>query len=177
MDAMAWAIRVASWLLMAAPIAAGGWLGHRVLKNRWGLNAGMTLGAVVGLALVLRSFQEPLSQGNPTLQITVPSNFAHESVIVISDSSATQEVIWSGGHALLAVPKSGVVRLKTLGVLDGHEVDARLDRKAYSAYGTLNLDGARLTFYNFAYDRKEPALDLMPQAELAKYVREREAER
>jgi hypothetical protein len=176
MDTMALAIRVASWILVALPIAIGGWLGRRWLKNRVGLNIGMIVGSLVGVGLDLWFFHESISQPAPVLEIHAPADFAHESVILIEDPRTRTEVVWSRGHAQLDVPKSGVVRLKTLGVLDGHDIEARLNSQNYYGYGSMNFERTRLAMFNFAYHPQEPDIGLMSDEALLAYVHEREAE-
>jgi hypothetical protein len=177
MNAMALTIRIASWVAMAVPVVIGGWVGRRWLKGRLGLNVGMLVGSVLGVGLDLWFFHESISQPTPVLQIHAPSDFAHESVILIEDPRSNNEVAWSGGRGELAVPRSGVVRLKTLGLLYGHLIQAQLNGQDYYHFGSMTVEGAPLATFNFAYYAKEPALDLMSTEALAAYIRDRESER
>jgi hypothetical protein len=112
----------------------------------------------------------------PLLEVVVPAGYAHETVILVSDPSSRQELVWHDGKARLVVPKSGVVRLKTLGLIDGHLFEAQLNGRNYWSFGVTNLNGHRIADFNFSEAQKERPLDLMSEAELARFIHDRETE-
>ncbi|HEU4536101.1 MAG TPA: hypothetical protein VFS00_18380, partial [Polyangiaceae bacterium] len=99
-------------------------------------------------------------------------------------------VAWTGvdapflsRHGRNAVPKSGVVRVRDLGPIDGGDVSARLST-GQTSWGRAALNAppavgpSRLVAFNFVpYPGAEPDLGALEPAALAALLREREAER
>jgi len=115
-------------------------------------------------------------QEAPLLQMTAPKGYTHTSVVLIGDPSVSEELVWTDGKANITVPRSGVVRLKSLGLIDSEQIEARLDGKDYWRVGVTNLHGARVAMFRFADDHAEPALNLLLESEIAKYLHERESD-
>ena len=102
--------------------------------------------------MLLRAFGE--SYTSPDLQLTfaVPSDLAHEPVILIEDPSSPRELKWMGGshpcsigRGVLAVPRSGIVRAQTLALVAERYNYARLsDGRSYRSYVATQLDSARV---------------------------------
>ena len=112
----------------------------------------------------------------PLLQLAAPKGYTHTSVVLIGDPSASEELVWNDGKASIAVPTSGVVRLKSLGLVDSEQIEAQLDGKDYWRAGVANLHGARVAMFCFSDDQDEPALNLLLESEIAKHLNERESE-
>lgn len=137
------------------------------------------LATVAGLALMLCACVEPARTARPEaplLQMVAPKGYAHASVVLIGDPSVTEELVWANGKASIAVPKSGVVRLKSLGLVDSEQIEAQLDGRDYWRAGVVNLRGERVVMFRFSDDHSEPAINLLLESELAKYLNERESE-
>lgn len=137
------------------------------------------LASFAGVVLVLCGCAESARSARtaaPLLQLTAPTGYAYASVILIADPSASEELVWADGKARISVPKSGVVRLKSLGLVDSEEIEAQLDGKDYWRVGAANLHGARVAMFRFAEDQTEPAINLLLESELATYLTERERE-
>jgi hypothetical protein len=137
------------------------------------------LACVGGVVLALCACAESARSARtaaPLLQMAAPRDYTHASVILIGDPTATEELEWTDGKARLAVPKSGVVRLKSLGLVDSGQIEAQLDGKDYWRVGAANLHGARVAMFRFSEDEKEPAINHLLESELAKYLSERESE-
>jgi hypothetical protein len=170
------------WFILAIGCAAFfGWLGHRVFKGR--KNAA-TVGAGLGFALVFYSPLNPAERERvptPLVHIDVPADFKHDTVIFIHDPTAKAEIVWSkGNEGRIVSPKSGVIRVKSLGPLDSQESRALLSNGKQD-WGLLNSnldgDGARIVVYDFAQNgSSEGQMGTMSNADAARYVRHREAE-
>jgi hypothetical protein len=169
------------WYAIALVSATlGGWLAHRFSKGSKPATIG---GVALGLALV---FYNPLRDLNsrvrlsPTMHIEVPANFEHDTVIFITDSKATAEIDWSEetSEGRIASPKSGVIRVKSLGRFAFHESRALLSNGRQD-WGRFNsyINGAPFMVYDFKRDgASEPQVGLMSDAEVVRYFRERESE-
>lgn len=169
------------WYAIALLSAAlCGWLAHRFSKGSRPATIG---GVVLGLALV---FYNPLRDVNsrprrlPMMHIDVPANFKHDTVILITDPNATTVIDWSEetGEGRIASPKSGVIRVKSLGKFAFHESSALLSNGRHD-WGRFNsyIDGAPFMVYDFQQNGdSQPAVDLMSDAEVVRYFRQRESE-
>ena len=167
------------WYLIG--IAAGaffGWLGYRVSKGRRIAAIG---GVLFGFAVVFYSAgRNDYSKTEllPLVHIEVPKPFQHDTVIFIVDPKAPTEIIWSkDGEGHVAAPKSGIIRVKSLGPLEHHEShallsDGRRDWEMFDSY----LDGTNFLVFGFTQQVTQPRIDLMSDAEVAEYLRKREAE-
>jgi hypothetical protein len=113
---------------------------------------------------------------SPQLTITAPTEFAHESVVLIEDPAASQELTWVHGEAQLAVPKSGVARLKSLGPAGRELINATLNGRRYWHSSGGPLHGRPVLILNFEDRSKEPAPDLQSEAKFKQFLRERETE-
>ena len=155
-----------------------GWVAERTLQKR---NAGRIAGAAFGIALSVLPWQQWLAgPPHPSLTIEVPADFKHELVIFLTDPNVDTEIQWdeSKNRARIKAPKSGVIRLKSLGRLDNQLTYAHLSN-GKTNWGLTNTDvhGARLVAYEFNYDsRTEQDLGLMSENEVAELIRKREAE-
>lgn len=134
------------------------------------------LATFAGLLLGLSACAESKKPIAPLLlQMTAPAGYTHASVILISDPNAAQELVWAGSLTHITVPKSGIVRLKSLGAIDSYGIEAQLDGKDYWRVGSANLHGARVAMFRFWEDSSEPAIDLLLESELERYLDERES--
>jgi hypothetical protein len=121
------------------------------------------------------------------LTLDIPADFAHESVVLITDPSVSNAVVWSGGdwpfsvkQGHIAVPKSGIVRVKNLGIIDGHVVDAMLsDGRIGREFTVAEIDSGRAASFNFVEEdkRTEPAMAVANSPTFSAYIRGRESER
>lgn len=137
------------------------------------------LASLGGMVLALSGCAEsakPPRTALPLLQMAAPRAYTHASVILIGDPSSNEELVWIDGKARLAVPMSGVVRLKSLGLVDSEPIEAQLDGKDYWRVGAANLHGERVAMFRFSEDQTEPAINLLLESELAQYLAERERE-
>ena len=171
--------------MLALPAFIGGWLGRRLLKNRLGRGLGTALGGGVGVLWVLYTFYENISVPRPQLTIDVPAGFAHDSVIFITDPKSPAEVTWQKQgwlfpalYGRIAVPSFGVLRLRTLGVIDGGAVQSVLSDGRRDWGGSAQfVDGARVVSIEFApYDESRDNASMKNGAAFAAYVHAREAE-
>lgn len=112
----------------------------------------------------------------PLLQMTAPTGYAHASVILIGDPRASEELVWADGNAQISVPSSGIVRLKSLGLINSEPIEAQLGGKDYWRVGAANLGDTRVAMFRFSEGKNEPAINLLLESELAKYLSERESE-
>jgi hypothetical protein len=169
------------WYLIG--IASGsffGWLGYRFSKRRKLAAFG---GVLFGLAAA--SYFAPhddYSQGEllPLVHIDVPLPFRHDTVIFIVDPKAANEIVWSkDGEGHVTAPKSGIIRMKSLGPLEHHESHALLldGRRDWEMFDSYLADGTNFLLFGFTQEGTQPSLSLMSDAEVAEYLRKREAER
>lgn len=196
MEALALAIAAASLALVAVPAVVFGSLGYVALRKRAGAAGavgavlGALLGAGAGALAVTATFFESTWSPPIALRLDVPAGFRHEWVVLIADPAASADVAWGGVDApflsrqgRLAVPMSGVVRVRDLGVLDGGDVEATLStgQKQWGRAGLNAPPGVgpgRLVAFSFApYPGREPDLGALDPAALGALLREREAER
>lgn len=168
------------WYLTALVCSAcfGGWLGHRISKGHKRATVG---GMFVGLALV---FYSPLNDVTPRphvaplVHIAVPADFKHDTIIFLTDPYATAEIAWSGtGEGQIVAPTSGVIRVKSLGLIDNQTSRALLSDGRYN-WGLFNsqVGGARFVVYDFNRVSSKPDVGLMSDDEVTTYFREREAQ-
>jgi hypothetical protein len=193
MAGLALAIGAACIALVFAPAAIGGVLGYLALRGRvgaFGALLGGLLGAGAGALAVTATFFESTWSPPQTLLLEVPAGFAHEWVVLIADPTASADVAWGGfdapftsRRARLAVPSSGVLRVRDLGPLDGADVEAFLSTgKRQGGRASLNappgVGPGRLAAFHFAsYPGREPDLGSLAPAALAARLRALEAER
>jgi hypothetical protein len=193
MEGLAIAIAAASLAMVVVPAALGGVLGYLALRKHQGAVGalvGALLGGAGGVLGVTATFFESTWSPPPSLTIEVPPGFGHEWVVFIADPSAGATITWAGfdapftsRHARVAVPASGVVRVRELGLLDGGGVRARLST-GVDATGSASkgappgVGPGRLVAYVFApYPGREPDLGSLDPAALGALLRAREAER
>lgn len=134
-------------------------------------------GAVlVGMfALLCACSQQRSRPVAPLLEVVVPADFVHETVLLVADASSQNEIDWQNGKARLVVPKSGVVHLRSLGLIDGQLFEAQLHGKNHWGFGVTNLRGNRVAELNFSEVLKERSIGLMSEAELERLITDREA--
>lgn len=168
------------YVMIVACALLFGWLGHRTIKK---FNVGAFVGAIVGIVL---AFQQPVQRWiepppeHPRLIIEVPTDFKHELVIFLTDPSVDTQIQWDepSNEGRIKAPKSGIVRLHSLGRIDNQLTYARLSN-GKTNWGLTNSDvhGARLVAYRFNYDFKtEVDFGLLTEDEAAEFIRKREAE-
>ena len=120
---MALAIMIAMILIVSIPGVVLGAIGYVVGKKRadgerkGGLVfgcGGFVLGAALGVLGVVLTFYEDTFE--PTMALQTPAGFAHDSVIILEDPTASTRLDWNTtrSEARLASPASGVVRLADL---------------------------------------------------------------
>jgi hypothetical protein len=182
MHTLVLAMGITSGLMLALPARFCAQLGGRL----WKLRGAGACGAGAALLWALHGCFEGISPP-PQLTIHVPSGFAHDTVIFITDPTASQEVRWSRagrvfavqrGH--IAVPQSGVVRVRTLGLIDAATPEATLSdgRAAWSRW-EFSIDGVRAASFSFTRSgaSREPEPALLHSRAWLDYVHAREAER
>ena len=136
MDGLALAIVLASLCILIAPALVFGSLGYVAARKRRGW-LGALIGVVIGLGAgavgVVATFMESTWDPPGELTLEVPPGFAHEWVLILADPTVSTEIDWRGldvplmaRTASLAVPPSGVVRVRALGMVDGGDVRAQL---------------------------------------------------
>lgn len=193
MEGLAIAIAVASLAIVVVPAGLGGVLGYVALRKRQGALgalAGALLGGAGGVLGVTATFFEDTWSPPPSLTIEAPPGFAHEWVVFIADPSAGTAITWTGvdapftsRRARIAVPASGVLRVRDLGRIDGGGVRARL-ATGVEATGAVakpappGIGPGRFVAYGFApYPGREPDLGSLEPGALEALLRAREAER
>ena len=157
-----------------------GWVGHRTLKK---FNVGAFVGAILGIVIAIQGPVRLWIAGppeSPRVTIDVPADFKHELLIFITDPRVDTEIQWdeSRNEARIKAPKSGVIRLQSLGRLDNQLTFARLSNgKTNWGLENMNVRGARLVAYDFRYTPPPGSdLGLMSEDEVAELIRKREAE-
>ncbi len=168
------------WYLIA--IAAGallGWLGYRLSKGHKLAAVG---GVLVGLVVAFYAAgREDYSRTVrlPLVHIEVPLPFHHDTVIFIVDPKASTEIVWSkDGEGHVRAPKSGIIRVKSLGPLEHHDSLALLSdgRRNWGLFDSYLEDGTNFLVYGFTEHGMQPRIGLMSDAEVAEYLRKRETE-
>lgn len=196
MEALALAILGASVCMVVVPALVVGALGWFLGRGRHGWAFGLMgamLGGLVGCVAVAATFFEDAWSPPATVEIEAPPGFAHEWVYLVGDPSSSLELDWRGidapftsRHARLTVPRSGVVRVRALGVLDGGHVDATLSIAGGPAAPSMGRSGlalppgfgsGRMVAFGFApYPGTEPEPPVDPAA-LAARITSLEQER
>jgi hypothetical protein len=182
LNGLAAAIAVAALALLLGGAALGfalargvgrakGWTGART-------RAVASLAAAAGLALgglaVVATFFESTFEPPPRLELAVPAGYAHVWTVLLEDPRAPDALRWEGAslpfaqrRAALAVPPSGIVRVRDLGDARGRgDLDVRWSdgHVANGIGGGPAPEGTGATAY-VAVDRAEPGAS-GPGAEL-----------
>lgn len=196
MEGLALAIFGAMICMVVVPALFFGGLGWLALRGQYGWVGGLVgaaLGVGVGAIAVTMTFFEDTWSPPRLLELEVPAGFAHEWVYVVGDPAVSTEVAWSGvslpftsPRGRVSVPRSGVVRVRSLAHLDGERVDAVLVRGGGSgprnvSFAALTLPPAagsgRVVAFGFApWPGREPEPPSDPDA-LAARIAELERER
>lgn len=190
-DGMATGIMLAMICILAVPVSLFGAIGYLVFRQKkgWGwLGAllGVGLGVLLGVVGVGFTFYEDTMSPPPHIEIDVPEGFAHEWVFFLEDPTSSTEITWGGlwsPSARISVPRSGVVRVRALGQLDGGNTQATLsDGRPHNGFSGLNLPaalgGGRMVAYCFVgWPGREPDVSTMDEATLTARITELEAER
>jgi hypothetical protein len=196
MEGLALAILGASVCMLIVPALVVGALGWFVARGRHGAIGaivGALLGAVIGCIAVTATFFEDVWSPPAIVAIDAPAGFAHEWVYVVGDPTVSTELDWRGidapfmaRHTTLTVPRSGVVRVRSLDRLDGGHVEATLSIAGSPARPSMGRAGlslphgfgsGRVVAFGFApYPGREPEPPVDPAA-LAARVTELERER
>lgn len=168
------------YVIGTAAAALFGWLGYRLSKRRKLAAIG---GVLLGLAVAFWwSGRQDYSQGAvllPLVNIQIPEQYQYETVIFIVDPKASTEIAWSkDGEGHVTAPKNGIIRVKSLGPLEHHDSRAALSdgRWNWGQFDSYLKDGTNFLVFDFAEVEKPPRLDLLSDAEVAEYLRKREAE-
>ena len=189
MDGLALAIAAASLCMLLVPGLLGATLGYFALRKRarW---VGVVIGFVIGIGLgglaVAATFFESTFSPPDELSIDAPG-LRHETVIFVEDAHAPSAVEWTGsrlpfssriGH--VAVPASGVLRVRSVDWIGGREVRARLvtgmAEQSLSVRDVPPL--GRVVVFGFApYPGTEADPAVLDPPSLLALIREREAER
>lgn len=188
-EGLAAAILLAMICMVVVPagvFAVLGWFATRK-KNGWvGALSGAAVGVLIGGGLIAYTFYgEELTRTQ--LEFTVPSDFAHDWVVLMEDPASTAEITWSrdglAPEGTLTVPSNGVVRLRTLDGVTGEDVEARLadGRPAWGSIARPNvpeLGSGSLVMYSFRQfgDETEPDFQNMVDDEIVARIRALEAE-
>ena len=191
-DGLAAAIFGAMICMVLLPASLLGGVGYLLARRRrWiGALVGVAIGLSGGALAVLGTFYESTWSPPPTLTVDVPPGFAHEWVYVVSDPRVTTELAWTGHdlpftsrHADIAVPRSGVVRLRSVESLENGAIEATLTHPGGTsphsvAFAALTLPtGGRVIAIGFArWPGREPEPSGDPDA-LAARITALEAER
>jgi hypothetical protein len=137
-------IFLACVLLVVVPAAFGFWVAR---KNTSAQNpyralviaASVALGLVAGGLAVIATFFESTWSPAPRVELVLPTQFDHDWVILLETPGASRTLTWSGVEApfsgkktVVEVPTSGVVRVQSLAVVAGGNVDARTREGAQS---------------------------------------------
>jgi hypothetical protein len=196
LDDLAAVIFLACVLLVVVPAAFGFWVAR---KNTSAQNpyrvlviaASVALGLVAGGLAVVASFFESTWSPAPRVELALPAQFDHDWVILLETPSASRTLTWSGVEApfsgkktVVDVPASGVVRVQSLAVVAGGNVEARTRGGAQSdgsgsgpgptALGATSYLALSLP-RNAASLRRLAAPPFGDTASFANYIREREA--
>ena len=194
-------LAAAIFAVMAVMIAGGFavfFLIGRLIGRRLGLGPGKRLmaGLVLGLAgigvgvlAVIATFYEGTWAPPPAIRLDVPPGFAHRQVILLEDPTASRVLVWRGVEApfrgksaVIAVPASGIVRVRDIGMIAGRgDIAVTWSDGAWA--GGLSAGPAPPSLGARSYvallrsgASAVPAEDLPfdPEA-LARYIRQREA--
>jgi len=180
MQGLAIAIGLGCLLMLLVPSAALALLARRFIGPGYTI-AGALVGFAIGAVAMMATFFESTFSPPLTLAAQTPADFAHEWVVLVADGAT--EITWTGSSlpftsrtAHVKVPASGVVHVKTLGDIDGGDINGRLPRGAMSVgRGTVNLGGKRVVMFCFVpWPGKEPDLGQLTENELAARLAELE---
>lgn len=134
MGGVAAAIVIVAVLMVAVGFAIAFWLGRKFARMRgWppsrvglaGVLSGLG-GMAIGVAAVSATFLESSWSPPPRLEIAVPAGYSRPWTILLEDPRAPATLDWRGSslplaqcHARVAVPMSGVIRVRDLGEASG----------------------------------------------------------
>jgi hypothetical protein len=131
-------------LLVVVPATFAFWLARKNTSAQNPYRAlviavSVALGLIVGGLAVVATFFESTWSPAPRVELVLPAQFDHDWVILLETPSATRTLAWSGVEApfsgkktVVEVPASGVVRVQSLAVVAGGNVDARTREGAQS---------------------------------------------
>jgi hypothetical protein len=184
-EGLAAAILCAIVALVVIPGVLGALIGRAFAKES--RVAGAVIGGVVGVLLgsiaVGFTFFETTMRPPPRLTLEAPTGFAHEWVFLVGDPAVSREVVWEGSwtpEARVSVPRGGVVRVRSLGRLDGDLVSVSMNGRDNTSFGACNvpsLGAGRVVMYGFApWPGTEPEPDCSDPAAFEARVRALEAE-
>ncbi len=173
LDGLAAAIFGAMICMVLLPASLLGGVGYLLARRRrgWiGALVGVAIGVVGGALAVVGTFYESTWSPPPTLTVDVPPTFAHEWIYVVSDPGVATELAWTGHdlpftsrHAEIAVPRSGVVHLRSVASLENGAIEATLTHPGASSprsvgFAALTLPGGgRVIAIGFArWPGREP---------------------
>jgi hypothetical protein len=141
---LAAAIFLACVLLVVVPAAFAFWLARRNTSSQnpyrlLVIAASVSLGLVVGGLAVVATFYESTWSPAPRVELVLPTQFDHDWVILLETPGVTRVLMWSGVAApfsgkktVVEVPASGVVRVQSLAIVAGGNVEARTREGAHS---------------------------------------------
>jgi hypothetical protein len=187
-EGLALAIFGAMACMLVVPALIGAALGYLALRRRspWlGVALGVVVGGLIGAVAVGFTFFEDTMRPPPQLSVDVPPGFQHEWVFFLADPTSRHAIEWEGRwtpSARVAVPRSGVLRVRDLGRLDGDLVEVSLsDGRTDGARAAVNvpvgLGGGRMVAFGFAsWPGTEPDVGLLDDDALVARIRALEAE-
>lgn len=194
-------LAAAIFAVMAVMIAGGFavfFLIGRLIGRRLGLSpgrrlaAGLALGFAgigVGVLAVIATFYEGTWAPPPAIRLDVPPGFAHRQVILLEDPTVSRALVWRGvgapfhgKSAVIAVPVSGIVRVRDLGMITGRgDIAVTWSDGAWAgglsagpAPSSLGAGSYVALLRNGASAAPAEDLPFDPEA-LARYIRKREA--
>lgn len=189
-------IFLACVLLVVVPAAFAFWVAR---KNTSAQNpyralvvaASVALGLVAGGLAVVATFFESTWSPAPRVELVLPTQFDHDWVILLETPGASRTLTWSGVEApfsgkktVVEVPTSGLVRVQSLAVVAGGNVEARTHEGTQSDGSAIGPGPTALgaTSYlalsvprNAASLRRPETPPFGDTAAFAHYLREREA--
>ncbi len=137
---------------------------------------GGILGAALGaFAIKLMFYRDQIPMA--TIHLAIPTGFVSGWILLVEDPAAKNTLAYDGPHGEMSVrvPKSGVVRVKSLGELPQSSVEAVLS-DGRTAQVWFVQDCRTGTVLGFGVEGKTPLakLDGMTMAELDAFLRDKE---
>jgi hypothetical protein len=130
-------IFLACVLLVVVPAAVAFWLARKNTSAQNPYRAlviavSVALGLIVGGLAVVATFFESTWSPAPRVELVLPAQFDHDWVILLESPGASRTLTWNGFEApfsgkktVVDVPASGVLRVQSLAVVAGGNVEAR----------------------------------------------------
>ncbi|MEC7523615.1 MAG: hypothetical protein VYE22_27280 [Myxococcota bacterium] len=153
--AMAAMVALPALVLAGVGLLVGRWRAGEGRRGRGGLLGalgGLALGAAGGVLAIWLTFFQDGYDDLPTLVLDAPAD--REAVYVLEDPAVSTEIRWDGDVGRLAVPASGVVRVRSLGPLatsaaQVQTTDGRVAVGSASTPGPAELGVAQTRCFDF----------------------------